>query len=543
VGASFGVLLGATLLLPAMGSVGLGVLAPAAPAALPISPLQLILLCAWAYLVALDERALGPLVFHEPLIAAVGAGLLCGHFAEGLLVGLLLQAIWPGLAPMAGAGQPAEGLAAVVGVGWYLALPRTLGAWPICVALAAAMVAAAWGARAELWLRARNERRENRLYADGSPIYARRLRAVVAQGAIEAGCPGPLGVVLLVGVPLLLLAVAGGLGLPVWRGVGNAVSLPNPAAGGLSDEAWRTAAPFLLFALGGLGRKRAAACLGLVRGLSGGGARRTSVALPGVEAPLSPGGLSPGGLLRLLLLQGSFSRRHLQRGGFLLALGMHRDVRHSDAQRSQQAALEAGIVAGKPVNTHPVMAAALIGAVKRIMHDAADGPLPRPPQRLLEVGGATLAQWGDRAIWGAFRPAVALLTLALLPLSPLWVAVVFVAGVLVLQIVGRMWLFSWGLRAGWLLARGSGGWLWRRGPAWVAGALAPLAAVAALVLGLWMNAGGSMEGARPFSSAVGPVWFILGVSLGGGVAGRALAWGWLCWVVGSLGAVATMVLA
>ncbi|MCK4415393.1 MAG: PTS sugar transporter subunit IIC, partial [Candidatus Eisenbacteria sp.] len=89
----------------------------------------LLLLGGWSLLVSIDERACGPLVLHEPLLAAGVGGLLVGRPAEGLLVGFCVQLVWPGLRPLGGIAQPATGLAAVTAIGWLAWLPGELGVW------------------------------------------------------------------------------------------------------------------------------------------------------------------------------------------------------------------------------------------------------------------------------------------------------------------------------------------------------------------------------------------------------------------------------
>jgi mannose/fructose/N-acetylgalactosamine-specific phosphotransferase system component IID len=227
----------------------------------------------------------------------------------------------------------------------------------------------------------------------------------------------------------------------------------------------------------------------------------------------------------LLTLQGAFSARHLQRCGFLASVGPAR------GGSPAVAALRTALADGPPPNTHPVLAAALVGALERAEADAADAGPPRPLARLVEIGGPILAQWGDRAIWGGARRlwgAVAVLLALPFGLA----AALAMAGVsLALHMLGRVLLRRWGWRVGWDLVRGGSGWLWRRGPRWAERAGLPVSAgVLAVAATLGWSAG-------PSAGAFGLrlVWFMLGVLLGGS-AHRPTAWGWICWVAASVGA-------
>lgn len=148
----------------------------------PVAAVRLLLLCAWAFLVAMDERALGPLILHEPLVAASVGGALLGFFPQGLVIGLILQAIWPGLLPLGGSRQPSTGLAAVIGVSWLVLLPGAVGPVRLALSLAAALAAAGWGERCERIWRRRNGARESGVYAAPLPGRRARLRKLSKPG-------------------------------------------------------------------------------------------------------------------------------------------------------------------------------------------------------------------------------------------------------------------------------------------------------------------------------------------------------------------------
>ena len=141
--------------------------------------IRLIALSIWAFIVAADERALGPLVFHEPLVASSIAGLLLGHFQSGVLCGLIFQAIWPGLQPMGGSLQPMAGISAIISLLWYISWSGFLGPLIFPVALAVALLAAHVSDRAEILARKRNETRTRRILDNPDKITDKKLFGLV----------------------------------------------------------------------------------------------------------------------------------------------------------------------------------------------------------------------------------------------------------------------------------------------------------------------------------------------------------------------------
>lgn len=554
-------------------------------------------LLTWAALVAADERALGPLFFHQPLVAASVTGLLLGRPLAGLTMGILLQAIWPGLLPMGGSRQPAVGPAALVGAAWLSLLsPHESIALPFALGLA--ITAAAAGDRGEVWLRRRNERRERQVYAtvtSGAHVPAGTLAAV---GVLEAGLLGPLVLLLWVAVPAaaiqILIAGGGELVSPFLPANvlgGDSSVLPGvTGAGGpplatgwdltwamtrasLWEAGWAAPAA-VFFALGGVAGGRARELPGDLRRLRAAAASKTdrstvedrstvmdrstaadrstvvdrssAVGRSSAAESSSPAGpvprVAPSSTqasppvprptlrqwLAWLLVQASFNVAFLQRTGFLGLvraipagrLGPARALRESTAVE---------VARGGPYNTQPILAAALAGGLERILVAAGREAPPRPPMRLLGVGGSVLAQWGDRTIWGGARPLVSLLSLAALAAGPCAGLAVFATASLGLHLGGRWAFYRWGWRRGWEAALGGRSAAWERLPA-LLGLAIPAAAVAAtLALSAGQGPGGGpTANGGDTSFPLGVVWFILGAPVGLLVGRRAFLWGWIC---------------
>jgi len=539
--------------------VALGLLAVGLPAALraAIGPRHagdlaiLLLLAAWGAIVSLDERALGPLVLHEPLVAAGVGGILAGRPAEGLLLGFTLQLVWPGLRPLGGSREPAAGLAALVGLGWYLLLPEPGGPWRFPAALGAAIATASWGRAAEDLLRRRNARREEIWSARGGE--AARADRLLAAGAAEALARGLLAIGLLVGVPLAALRASS----QILRGHAPGGAFAG-AALGVSWSDFMPPEPAVaavwFLAAGGLVRQAFAA-----RREGGGGLtpalhapafrpRRTARGEEGAFPAAQEGGRpeSAGSAfrrparvraalwIRLLLIQAGFSQAFLQRSGFAaLAHQLGRGRREDASLRAR--ALERELAGGRALNTHPATAAALSGALDRLIE--APGREPRPLSRLVEVGGATLAPHADRAFWGAARPCIALAALAIFPFSPAAGLMLFLAAGLVLELGVRALLAGWGRRAGWAVAAGPAGRFSRAAPL-AAARLQPALSLA--VLGALVAS--SSPGADPAAWALRGGWFILGGLTGGLARRRGMTWGWLSWGAGAAGTLIARIL-
>lgn len=357
-----------------------------------------------------------------------------------------------------------------------------------------------------------------------------------------------------VGLPLLILLLAdlatGGRSAATLSPRGHLSE--QLAAGSVSWGSHAAlVAPCVFFALGGFIGNRGRRWLRRIRrrhgtstGVGGHGADRRAEPVggprgeePGRMAAVPVPRLGPRRLWAILTLQACFSDQHLQRSGFLHALEGSPCAGAAGAECGQAAGLEERMAAQGILNTQPAMAAALVGALDRVLCDAQQEPLPRCPLKLLEVGGPVLAQWGDRALWGGLRPATALLALALLPVWPAGVVAAYMSGGLILNLAMRLQLYRWGWRAGWGIVRGGRGRIWRQGPSWVQAALLPLGLVAVLSLGVaWIGAAPAAGGRLLSASGLGLVWFIIGVPFGMSMGSRPLLWGWVCWAAGLLGA-------
>jgi hypothetical protein len=491
----------------------LAALAPARAAGGAWGAGALLLLGGWALLLSLDERACGPLVLHEPLVAAGVGGLLIGRPVEGALTGACLQFIWPGLRPLGGLGQPAAGLAAVTTLGWLAWLPPTLAPWRFPLALGAGMLAAWWGRESESWLRRRNAAREAQ-----TPRPVQEAGTLILAGCGETAARGLVLVTLLTGLPSVAFLLAGGAvesggapvsSLPAGLREGHGVLAAAACGVGawLRDAlaAWRAAAPPIP-------------------------APGAPAEAPGGEPPPLPPACRLALAARLLLLQAGFSARFLQRSGFLFLLPALPVADEAQGAGFRER-LARDLLAGRAPNTHPLMAGALAGGLARLSLDV-EAAASRPPGRLVEVGGAVLAQWGDRVLWGAVRPLLALVALCGLAAGPPWGWGVLLLGGLALELGGRWALIGWGARRGWALVQGLPPRLWQRLPRALARIQLP--AVGLLAGGLLACAGAG--GGHPLPWVAGAAWFILGLLAGPLARRHPLAWGAGCTLVSLAGA-------
>lgn len=207
---------------------------------------------------------------------------------------------------------------------------------------------------------------------------------------------------------------------------------------------------------------------------------------------------------RSLFLQAGFSPEAMQTLGLLYALApalQHlypREPAQSEATRRHLV----------PFNTHPYAAAAIVGGI--LFHEAKVARGEEPPEavtRFKTTLMGPLAALGDGFFWLSLRPAVGVLSCALVPLIGVLAPVVFLALYNVVHLTARAWLFYEGLLRGegvvvrlqavkvpvWsnrlrlvsaLLAGALGAWLALRFGAVAEGALSPWLAGAALAVGV-----------------------------------------------------------
>ncbi len=350
-------------------------------------------LAVWTMVSSASERALGPLVAAQPLVAAGGVGLLLGRPAEAATAGVMLQALWPGFVPMGGSRVPSEALAGLSAGLWASLLPA--GAVTLLGALAMGLLAGWTGSLAEEWLRRRNG---ERLHAalEGRLGVGR----AVFQGLLEAAFRGPVMVGL---AALMALGLRRHLPISIGDGVMGAVVALGLGVAARRVLGWR--------AILRDGRKR-------------------QEDLGSAHAPPSR---CLRGVWSSLLVQSAFSDSYLQLGGFLWA------VRRFTGESAELA------TAAGAANTHPVMAAALIGAAER---SRLAGASVSEVGRILRRAGPPLAAWGDAFIWGIFRPAVLLLAVALGVRWPLLGASLLGALGLAADVGARCASWRWGWQQG-----------------------------------------------------------------------------------------------
>jgi PTS system mannose-specific IID component len=148
--------------------------------------------------------------------------------------------------------------------------------------------------------------------------------------------------------------------------------------------------------------------------------------------------------LRSLLIQSGFNPRLMQGLGLTFALAPALKALHPDeADRTE--ALRRHLV---HFNTHPTLAAAIIGAMVRLEERLAAGEAT--PQEVASVRGAfaaPLAALGDSFFWDALRPTCALLAALSAPWLGLWAVAVFLLSYNAVHLGVRIWLFRRGYEA------------------------------------------------------------------------------------------------
>lgn len=500
-------------------------------------PWTWIALCGWAGLILASEVAFGPLFLHEPLIAALVGGWILGRPFLGAATGLLFQLTWPGLAPMGGSLEPKAGLGALLAVVFVSALPSGWGGLALVPAVAAGAAFAWIGPWLEHLRRRRNEWRESRLLSD--PHAMHQAGAVVRQGLLDALALGALA-----------FGLAGGVAIAALFAGGVVPSLAAAAAGPAGVGAgWLGLTPPRLACFGSVWLAALLFAAGLCLGSSLGVRRlRSAFSAPGgsrarrpAEGPAGPRPGPAGGhgrvdagapgtgrlrtALRLLGLQAGFSDRYLQRSGFLVALaprpGAAAGGRIPEERAEARARLREEMFGDRPPNTQPLVAAALIGALDRVLAEPA-AEASRPAIRLLQAGGSLIAQWGDALVWGSTRPTFGLLASALLPLSLPGVLAGWLLLGIAAEILARLWLYRWGWREGWDLVPVRAGSFWHWVPRWSWG----LRLLLALALVGWLAVGWGHLGPRAVWT--GPaVSVILGGLCGVATAGRPASRGWI----------------
>jgi mannose PTS system EIID component len=143
---------------------------------------------------------------------------------------------------------------------------------------------------------------------------------------------------------------------------------------------------------------------------------------------------------RSFLVQGSWNYESLVGTGFAFVLLPA--LRH--LFRAEPARLREAVRRHSELfNSHPYLGTLAVGAVARL---EADGVEPEVIERFKTAVRGSLGSIGDQLVWLAWRPASALLAIALLVVgAPWWLAVL--AFLLVYNAL-HFWLRVWGLRLG-----------------------------------------------------------------------------------------------
>ena len=152
-----------------------------------------------------------------------------------------------------------------------------------------------------------------------------------------------------------------------------------------------------------------------------------------------------GCFLRSLFIQAAFNPREMQATG--LASALWPALRHIYSNDDElRAAMKRHL---QPFNTHPYLAAALLGGtIHHEMEVAAGRESPDRVDRFKEALAAPLAAMGDTFFGGALQPALGAIA-ALAALFVGWPGLAAVVGLhLLFEVSLRAWLFGRGLREG-----------------------------------------------------------------------------------------------
>jgi mannose/fructose/N-acetylgalactosamine-specific phosphotransferase system component IID len=145
-------------------------------------------------------------------------------------------------------------------------------------------------------------------------------------------------------------------------------------------------------------------------------------------------------LLRSLAVQGSWNYRTLIGTGLAYVLvPALRHIHADDPQRVRTALARHAEL----FNAHPYLATVAAGAVARL---EADGAPPETIARFKAAVRGSLGSIGDRLVWLTWRPACALLMVALLLAGAGWW--ISVVAFLVSYNALHLWMRAWGLNAG-----------------------------------------------------------------------------------------------
>jgi PTS system mannose-specific IID component len=235
---------------------------------------------------------------------------------------------------------------------------------------------------------------------------------------------------------------------------------------------------------------------------------------------------------RSLFIQAGFSPEALQTLGLLYALAPALEHLYPD-EAARKAAVTRHLV---PFNTHPYAAAAIVGGILHHEVRVARGEAaPEAVTRFKTTLMGPLAALGDGFFWLSWRPAVGVLSCALVPAVGAWAPVIFLVLYNVVHFWARAWLFWRGLSLGdgvvvrlqtakvplWsarlrlvsaALAGALGAWLALRFGALAGGELSPWLAVGCLAVG----AATVLAASQRWS----PYWLLYGLA-GAAVAGGA----------------------
>lgn len=153
-----------------------------------------------------------------------------------------------------------------------------------------------------------------------------------------------------------------------------------------------------------------------------------------------PGRARRAALLRSFAIQGSFNFETLIGTGFAFTLTPLLRVVYRDDPAGLRRSLERHSAL---FNSHPYLATLAVGAVARLEADRVD---PALIERFKAGLRASLGAIGDQLVWKAWRPAAAMLGVAMLLLGlPWWAAA---AGFLAAHNALHLHLRRWGLRVG-----------------------------------------------------------------------------------------------
>lgn len=198
---------------------------------------------------ALDATAALQIMLSQPIVAGALAGVVCGQFEMGVVVGGILQLVWLGALPVGAASFPDAPVGTVAGVGaaWILATSGHEMAWCVGLGTTWAIVVGALGGQVVAALRRINVRLSDDAAAGVEAGRTSAVTRAVGLGLLVRFAGGAAMAALALGV---VAASSGHIRLPLVRGQFPGFVWAAPLAAAVVAQRSRTGTERALLAAG-----------------------------------------------------------------------------------------------------------------------------------------------------------------------------------------------------------------------------------------------------------------------------------------------------